>query len=204
MMKPSAQWLCAVCLLLMAQGVSAEIYKCIDRNGATMLSNLPCSSSQKPPASAPPAATANPTANPLLVNPLATSAAESPKPLERALVEDLFARFARSCSSRDGKMLLEQFSKRMQAYFSRAQQIPLYERIAYMCDNVARYNVKTKGKSFGSIHNEQDSKAAAGSTHNTSSTTLCAYGKPGANKKTVCEPGMIIVFEDGLLKLDER
>ncbi|MDR1350654.1 MAG: hypothetical protein LBJ59_07775, partial [Zoogloeaceae bacterium] len=40
--------------------------------------------------------------------------------------------------------------------------------------------------------------------HNTSTTELCVYDKPAANKKTACVPGMFIVFEDGLLKVDEH
>ncbi|MDR0736467.1 MAG: DUF4124 domain-containing protein [Zoogloeaceae bacterium] len=202
-MKTSTSLFCAACLLLGAQGVSAEIYKCVDKNGDTMLSNLPCASSQKPAASVEKSSASAATApsaggNRLPNNPLATSAAESPKPLDRAPVEDLFARFARACSARDGKMLLDQFSKRMQAYLARAQQIPLYERIAYMCDNVARYDIKTRGKSFGSIYN------ASGQTAAQDTIALCAYNKPETGKKPACVPGMIVVFEDGLLKIDER
>jgi hypothetical protein len=206
MMKTSTQWFCAACLLLGAQGVGAEIYKCVDRNGATMLSNLPCASNQRPAVSTEksPAPAEQAAANRLAVNPLATSVAENPKPLERAPVEDLFARFSRACSARDGKMLLEQFSNRMQAYFNRAQPIPLYERIAYMCDSVARYNIKTKGKSFGSLYNENGQPPATPGAAAQSTVSLCAYGKPEPGKNPPCAPGMTIVFEDGLLKVDER
>ncbi|MDR3158522.1 MAG: DUF4124 domain-containing protein [Zoogloeaceae bacterium] len=206
-MKTSTQLFCAACLLLGAQGVGAEIYKCVDRNGVAMLSNLPCASSQRPAVSTEksPAPAEQSAANRLSANPLATSVAESPKPLARAPVEDLFARFSRACSARDGNVLLEQFSKRMQAYLNRAQQIPLYERIAYMCDSVARYNIKTKGKSFGSIYNENgQTPAATPGGAEQSTVSLCAYGKPESGKKPPCAPGMTIVFEDGLLKVDER
>ncbi|MDR2364638.1 MAG: DUF4124 domain-containing protein, partial [Zoogloeaceae bacterium] len=92
MMKASAQLFCAICLLLTAQGVGAEIYKCVDKKGATMLSNLPCSSSQKPAddSEKTSAITEKPAAGQALTNPLAVSAAESPKSLNRAFVEDMF------------------------------------------------------------------------------------------------------------------
>ena len=201
------QLCCAACLLLGAQGGGAEIYKCGDRNGNTLLSNLPCSSSQRPVVSAEKTSVApekQAAGNRLAENPLATSAAGSPRPLERAPVEDLFTRFARACSARDGKLLLDQFSKRMQAYFTRTQQIPLYERTAYMCDSVARYNIKTKGKSFGSIYNEETPQIATPGAAMQSTVSLCAYNPPESGKKPVCVPGMTIVFEEGLLKIDER
>jgi hypothetical protein len=138
-------------------------------------------------------------------SPLASAATENPRPLDRTLVEDMLARFRRACDTRDGDMLLRQFSARMQIYFMRGKPASLYDRLAYICLPIANLASESKGKKFASFHDGNVRSLTVGregTARSTGKTYLCMYETRLPTSSAGC--GVDIAFEDGMLKLDEQ
>jgi hypothetical protein len=194
-------YLMAVALILLPQGARAQLYKCIEKDKAMLVSDRPCPSGKEQQVTPRAERRDNPATN-APVNPLA-SETESPKPLSRALVDDLFGRFERACDAQDGEMLLDQFSGRMRKYFMRSKPASMFDRLSYLCSSMANIKKETEGSSFGSTFKKGASMTVGseGVSRRTAKTELCVYSPKETNK---CAGGPDIVFEDGKLKIDEH
>ena len=118
----------------------------------------------------------------------------TPKPLDSKLVYDLFSRVDKACTLKDGEMLFDQFSKRVQQLFIKNDIVssnnPSFSSLSSYCDNTKKIN-----DFFASKDIKFCSMADRGRVR------LCSY----EGDITLAEKhGVRITFEDNRLKFDEH